>query len=196
MEPRSPYKSPPITPPSQRNYTTKTINGVNASNKFCNVGWDKLQNSPDWYRANYNRTIATWLRDCKIAHSKICSCSSFRNHWHQTDATITTDSSTQTDVDTSPIIRAGERARRKILARERKQATPWNRKKKHKNVTWDIGPEASSTPSDEDDGESIDAFDLTDDDDSAFANVNFDLGTDLENALSAPSGMNTPARMW
>nr|BAE98147.1 VP2d1 [Chicken anemia virus] len=57
---------------SPRRYSTRTINGVQATNKFTAVGNPSLQRDPDWYRWNYNHSIAVWLRECSRSHAKIC----------------------------------------------------------------------------------------------------------------------------
>lgn len=66
---------------------------------FCVATPKQLQTDPKWKQANYNRSIAQWLQACREGHNKICSCGTFRSHWHQAVLPGTTRG-TQTDQDT------------------------------------------------------------------------------------------------
>nr|ACR20003.1 VP2 [Chicken anemia virus] len=138
---------------SPRRYSSRTINGVQATNKFTAVGNPSLQRDPDWERWNYNHSIAVWLRECSRSHAKICNCGQFRKHWFQECAGLE-DRSTQASLEEAilrPLRVQGKRAKRK-LDYHYSQPTP-NRKKVYKTVRWQdelADREADFTPSEKD----------------------------------------------
>nr|WIC83185.1 VP2 [Gyrovirus galga1] len=186
---------PPLSPTSN-NYSVRTINGIRASNKFVSASRNDLDRDPNWYRVNYNYSIATWLRQCARSHDEICTCGRWRSHWFQEASGLVTQE-TQTDQlarDLRRLRRKGEAAKRKLDYLKGKR-TPY---KKAKTVTWqdydddDLVDALASTT--EDDG----TGDTDCDEDAIPGGVNFDMrGEDpLIAALRGGSSTHTRAPMW
>lgn len=76
----------------------------------------KLDPDLNFLRANYNWTIAKWLKHCRETHNEICRCGNFRSHWHQTPAIHDRSVQTQTPTCPSPSSSRGKRP----LVKERK----------------------------------------------------------------------------
>nr|AIZ95196.1 VP2 [Gyrovirus GyV3] len=190
----SPYLNGTATwTPDPKNYVTKQVGDIRASNKFVSVGWDSLERDPNWARVNYNYRIATWLRECARTHDAICNCGGFRRHWFQEAAGLSTQE-TQTD----PVARDLDRLVRKGAAAQRKLDYLQNhpRKKKAKTVTWlDFAvPAGDSDSTSEDDG----TGDTDVDEDAVPGGVNFDMRVDdpLLAALKGRSSTHIRDRTW
>ncbi|AIR09406.1 VP2 [Gyrovirus GyV7-SF] len=185
--------STPQTPvtPSPRAHIRKTYGDVRASNKFVSVGWDSLERDPNWYRVNYNYTIATWLRNCSRTHDEICTCGSFRSHWFQ-ECSGLTDACSQTEKDLGRLLSEGKRAKQKTTLPC--NPTPHIRRK---TVRWqdeqdDLADD--STLSTEDDG----GYTGDEDDFADIEPVNFDLDPQdaFIAALRGDSSTQGPAPTW
>lgn len=52
--------------------------------RFSAVPIDLLDSvCPKWRQVCFNYSIACWLTECRVSHSRVCRCTSFRNHWFQ-----------------------------------------------------------------------------------------------------------------
>lgn len=187
----SEHHSPNLTP-SPRNHIRTTINGVRASNKFVAASWSDLQKDPDWYRVNYNRAIATWLRQCARSHDEICNCGRWRSHWFQEASDLVT-----TEAQTDPLTTDLNRLRASYIRAKRK-LDYWKRKpKKPKAVTW-----LDTVVDQEDDLDTISEDDGTGDtdcdEDVIPGGVNFDVRADdpLLGRLLGNSSTRIPDHMW
>lgn len=134
--------TPPTPDEHKRHREWTTSDGVKASNKFVAVGNDSLQKSPNWYRTCYNRAIASWLRDCRLSHDKICKCGQFRSHWFQQCAGLEEKSTETEELLMRPLLEQGKRARRRLEyleAVEKGKKRPY--KKRRKVLRWADIPE-------------------------------------------------------